>query len=128
MFENLDIFRMSSAMASHASRRHAIAAENMANSDTPGFKAMRVSAFADLVDGGTGFGMRATRAGHMHGTSAHLENAPIKLETDGPSPNGNTVSVESEMLEAVAARREHDRALTIYKSALKILHSTLARS
>ncbi len=31
------------------------------------------------------------------------------------------------MLESVSAKREHDRALAIYKSALNVLHTTLKR-
>ena len=128
MFENLDIFRMSSAMASHAARRHTVTAQNMANSDTPGYKAQRLASFGDAVEASMpGTGMRATRGGHLHGQRMDLGRATPEADARDPSPDGNTVSVEREMLEAVSAKREHDRALTIYRSAMKILHSTLSR-
>lgn len=133
MFQNLEIFQMSAAMAEHAGRRQALAAENMANVDTPGYRAQRLASFSDLVpdrgpDSGDTFFARATRAGHLHGslgTQVIAREEAVKVD---PSPDGNTVTVEREMLESVSARREHDRALAVYKSALKVLHSTLARS
>jgi flagellar basal-body rod protein FlgB len=133
MFQNLEIFRMSAAMASHAGHRQAVAAQNMANVDTPGFQARRLASFSDLtqgVGGGAsgGFAGHATRAGHLYGSGTATINASITREKNGAAPDGNTVSVDREMLESVGAKREHDRALAIYKSALKILHSTLARS
>ncbi len=133
MFQNLEIFQMSASMAEHAGRRQALAAENMANVDTPGYRAHRLSTFADLLpdqgpDAGDSFSARATRAGHLHGSLGTQVMAREEAVKSDPAPDGNTVSVEREMLESVSARREHDRALAVYKSALKILHSSLARS
>ena len=47
---------------------------------------------------------------------------------EGGTPYGFIASENHRMLESVSARREHDRALAIYKSSLKILQTTLARS
>ena len=128
MFENLDIFRMSSAMASHAGRRQALTAQNMANVDTPGYRAERLASFADLTpNAGEHPPLRATRAEHLHGVGREVAYARVAAERTDPAPDGNTVSIETELLESVSAKREHDRALAIYKSALKILHTTLAR-
>ncbi len=129
MFDNLAIFKISSAMASHASRRHAIVAENMANSDTPGFKARKIAKFSDVVDGfEIKQNMRSTRQTHMFAAPSNAPHAKIETVRGDAAPNGNTVSIEREMFEAVSAKREHDRAMTIYKSALKIIQTTLARS
>lgn len=138
MFQKLEIFRMSAAMAEHAGRRQALAAQNMANVDTPGYQARRLASFAELTQGlvrapgegvpGSGNASRAMRKGHLQGGGLATVTASIAEQKDGASPDGNTVSVDREMLESVSARREHDRALAIYKSTLKILSTTLARS
>ncbi|MEP4194561.1 MAG: FlgB family protein [Aliishimia sp.] len=133
MFQSLEIFRMSAAMAEHAGRRQSLTAQNMANVDTPGYQAKRLATFSDLTKGIGSSGTdassgRATRSGHLHGAGATTTQARIENERNGAAPDGNTVTVEREMLESVSAKREHDRALAIYKSALKILHTTLARS
>lgn len=128
MFENLGIFKMSSAMASHAGRRQALAAENMANVDTPGFRAKRLASFSELTQPAGQSALRATRAGHLWGAGAEVAQARITEHRADPSPDGNTVSAELELLESVEAKREHDRALAIYKSALTVLQTTLSRN
>ena len=126
MFENLDIFRMSSSMAAHAGKRQAVVAQNVANADTPGYKARRLPSFSEVVDTPP-VRQKATRARHLHGAGPIQANVRIATERGDPSPDGNTVSVEREMLEAVNVKREHDRALTIYRSALNILQTSLGR-
>ena len=129
MFADIDIFKMSASMASHAGRRQALTAQNMANVDTPGFRAQRIASFAELTDSAEmAPPQKATRAGHLNGSSSMTSEARIEEVRDSPALDGNTVTVEREMLESIGAKREHDRALAIYRSALNILHSTLARS
>ncbi len=118
---------MSSQMASHAGRRQALAAQNMANVDTPGYRAKHLPSFADIAEVNGPEKLRATRAKHMHGAGSNIAHATVEVVRDGPTPDGNTVTVESEMLESISAKREHDRAIAVYKSSLKILHTTLAR-
>ena len=127
MFENLEIFRMSHAMAKHAGNRRALVAQNVANSDTPGYLAQRLPSFADAIESPLAIGRRSTRASHLFGDKTVQMQAKVSAERLDPSPNGNTVSVEREMLESVNVKREHDRALTIYKSSLKILRMSLGK-
>ena len=39
MFEKLELTRMAQALAAHAGARMAVIAQNVANADTPGYKA-----------------------------------------------------------------------------------------
>ncbi|QJF52986.1 FlgB family protein [Roseobacter ponti] len=132
MFEKLDVFRMAHAMAVHAGHSQAVAAQNVANSDTPGFKARRVIPFSETyqdgpVPGGHA-GQLSTRTRHLNGAAAGSMPEPV-LDKSGPAaPNGNTVSLENEMLKSLDAKRQHDRALAIYKSSMTILRATLSRS
>ena len=43
------------------------------------------------------------------------------------SPNGNSVSIEREMMKASEVRAEHDLALTVYKSSLNLMRSVIGR-
>lgn len=129
MFADIELFRMSSAMAAHAGRRQSLTAQNMANVDTPGFRAKRLAKFTDISDQITGTAsLKATRATHMHGAAASSIQSRVEEITKNEAIDGNTVKIETEMLEAIGAKREHDRALAIYRSTLNILHSTLGRS
>lgn len=128
MFENLTLFRLSGAMARHAGMRQAVVAQNMANADTPGFRARDIPAFRDLVDsGGSGFAPRATRDAHLHGQRDMARLTPSPDENAVANPDGNTVTLEQEMLRGVEAKRQHDRALAIYKSSLTLLRASLGR-
>ncbi len=63
MFEKLELTRMAQALAAHAGTRMGVIAENVANSDTPGFKARDIGDFASIY-AAKDEGMRATRPGH----------------------------------------------------------------
>ncbi|MEX3316335.1 FlgB family protein [Sulfitobacter sp. PS-8MA] len=126
MFEKLEIFRMATAMATHAGQRQAIAAQNVANADTPGYQARDLPEFRSVFRPTEASGLpRATRAGHLHGSRSGAAIAASFATRDGAAPNGNSVSLETEMLKSVDAKRQHDRALAIYKSGLNILRSTI---
>jgi flagellar basal-body rod protein FlgB len=126
MFQSLDVFRTAMAMARHAGQQQALSAQNIANADTPGYQARRLTGFAESLRAGPA-GLRATRPGHLAGQGP----APPAREDRGAAaaldPNGNSVSVEAEMVQAVAAKRQHDRALAIYRSNLSILRTALGR-
>lgn len=126
MFQSLDVFKVSSAMAKHAGRSQALVAQNVANADTPGYVPRRLPDFHHSFAGDTHSLQKATRPTHLHGA---LSAALVRAEEvpDQPSPDGNAVSVEREILEGVNAVRQHDRALQIYKSALTVLHATLGK-
>lgn len=127
MFQNLDIFRMAQAMSQHAATRQALSARNMANADTPGYAAQGLPRFADIYRGDpAAFGLRATRDTHLN-NGAHAFQSLIGERTAERDPNGNSVSLETEMLEAVNAKRQHDRAVTIYKTSLGVLRTAIGR-
>ena len=127
MFEKLQIFRMAHAMAQHAGARQSVLARNMANADTPGYAARDVAPFADTYQGGGGFAQRTTRPGHI-GESSGGYAVELRNAADGQTdPNGNSVSLEQEMLKSVDVKRQHDRALAIYKSSLTILRAATGR-
>lgn len=126
MFENLKVFQTSFAMARHAGARQAVTAANMANADTPGYRARSIASFKDSYDSSPAADLRATRAGHMGNANAATP-AQIKFADSEPAPNGNSVSVEQEMLNSVEIQREHSRALAIYKHSLDVLRMSIGR-
>lgn len=118
MFDRLEIFALASARAQHAAARQAVVAQNIANADTPGYRAQDITDFMD--------------------TWSRLQSSPAR-DADGArplgmidagtpaAPNGNTVSLELEMLRGIDAQRAHSRALQIYGSALSILRTSIGR-
>lgn len=126
MFTNLDVFQTSYAMARHAGARQATTAANLANADTPNYRARSIAPFADSYHSGPTDAMRATRVGHLGAGSATTSLTPYFSDAEA-SPNGNSVSLEQEMVNAVEIQREHNRALAIYKHSLDVLRMTIGR-
>ncbi len=126
MFENLDIFRMSAAMARHAGKQQAVVAQNVANADTPGYGAREMPDFkASYLPADTSGAQRATRTRHLHGSTDGAGLPAVQDVREQSSPNGNQISLETEILKSVDAKRQHDRALAIYKTSIAVLRSTL---
>jgi len=127
MFEKLEIFSMAQALARHGAARQAAIARNIANADTPGYRARDLPSFADAYRTDAAGGLRATRASHhmQPGSEVQTARASEALRPDAAGPNGNNVSIEQEMFASAVAKREHDRALAIYRSALSVLRTSV---
>lgn len=125
MFEKLELTRMAQGLASHAGTRLGVVAGNIANADTPGYKARDLPVFAEVYEArGT---MRATRAGHLDAPGPGLPKAAAQVTGGLGSPDGNTVNLETEMVRAVEVRQEHEMALAIYRNTSEIIRASLGR-
>lgn len=125
MFQNLNVFQTAMALAKHSGLRQALSAQNIANADTPGYRALEIPDFEATLRG-SAHHQRATRDRHLHGARPDHLPEPT-LRRDSVDPNGNSVSIEGEMMTAVEASRGHGRALSIYRSSLNILRVSLGR-
>ncbi len=127
MFQSLSVFETAYAMAVHAGQKQAVVAQNVANADTPGYVARDLPSFKDIYAPSESSNVqRATRDGHLHGRASDVRTM-IEKDPSFASPDGNSVSIDAEMLRGTEAKRQHDRSLAIYNSALTILRSSLGR-
>lgn len=127
MYQNLELFQTSGAMARHAGSRQAVVAQNIANADTPEFRALKMPSFSEVFEKGGLGAMKATRTNHLFGTGGAMSSVRPTESMAEPAPNGNSVSIEDEMLQAVEVSREHSRALAIYRHGLTVIRTTLGR-
>lgn len=126
MFERPEILTLASSLAAHAAKRLTLVAENVANADTPGYAAQDIGDFASVYRSDSDFGMRQTRPGHI---ANDRSSDPSGASSSGAemSPNGNNVSLESEMVKSAEVQREHNLAIAIYGKSLDILRASLGR-
>ena len=132
MFDNLAIFRMAHGLARHSAARQEAVAQNVANVNTPGYKQVAIPDFASLhgagaTSAGGGPALRATRAAHFGGGSGYAAPTPRVVADTREAPNGNSVSLETEIMKAAELRRDHDMALAIYRSAMTVLRTGIGR-
>jgi flagellar basal-body rod protein FlgB len=125
---NLDILSLASALAAHASRRQELVSENVAHADTPGYRARDIADFATVLDGGPAFAARTTRPGHLaFGADPNGFEPRPQTAFGAETPNGNTVSLEDQMVRAADIRQEHDLAVGVYAKSLAILRSAVSK-
>ena len=125
MFEKLEITRMAQALAAHAGTRMGVITQNVAHADSPGYKAQDLPDFAKTYADQYGDGLRKTRPNHF-GAGGEAALQPVIMR-GGDAPNGNSVSLEVEMVKAAEIRQQHDMALSIYRSTSDILKLALGR-
>jgi len=128
MYNSLDLFQTAGAMARNAGARQAVVARNIANADTPGYQAQAIAPFKEIYASGVSSAMRITRPGHIGGGGNQPDIDMRQTPVGEPSPNGNTVSIDAEMLNSVEITREHEQALAIYRHAMTVLRTSLGRS
>lgn len=129
MFAKLELTRMAQSLAAHAGARMGVVAQNIAHADTPGYRARDVASFADSYGQSQGeMALRQTRTGHLGaGGDANAPTQELRIKSLAGAPNGNSVSIEQEMVKAAQARQDHDMALTIYRNTSAILRASLGR-
>jgi len=127
---DVGILQMAQDLAAHTSSRQSVIAQNIANADTPGYKARDMSTFADSVRETAH--MRASgspvRAGHIALDAGRATGDIFESTTFGAeSPNGNTVSLEDQLVRAADVKYQHDLALGIYAKSINILRAGMGR-
>jgi len=110
---SIGLLQMAGRLADHAAARQNIIAQNIANADTPGYKARDIASFAESYAAGE-------RLGAPFRT---FQSSAFGAE----DPNGNTVSLEDQMVRSADVRMEHDLALGIYTKSLDILRAGMGR-
>lgn len=126
MFQNLEMFKTAMSMAQHAGVKQAVTSRNIANADTPAYRAHSVKDFAEFVPArSSGFAMKTTHP--RHDMQSHMPVRVVQASQASHEPNGNGVVLESEILNSVDAKRQHDRAIAIYRASLGMLRSALSK-
>ena len=127
MLETPYVMKLAQDLARHSGARQAQIAKNIANADTPGYRARDLSDFSESYrKNETSTAMRVSRTGHM--ARSDLAGNIRTLDLGGEAaPNGNNVSLEEQMSLSTDARSKHELALTVYRSSLDILRTSMGR-
>ena len=109
------------ALKLHAKRGETIAS-NLANADTPGYKARDIDFQAALqnAQAGSASGMKATQAGHIQGNTP--DNPDLQYRTAvQPSVDGNTVDGQVEKQKYMESAMRYEASLSFIDGQLKQL-------
>tara|TARA_R110002096_G_scaffold395444_3_gene590929 strand:+ start:1317 stop:1724 length:408 start_codon:yes stop_codon:yes gene_type:complete len=131
VLNDVNIFQLASNRLSYETAGLRVVANNIANADTPGFRGDAVVPFEDTVRdlqlGGDRFAVRATRPGHSpaQGQSASGALQVVQAEVMEEAPNGNTVTLEEEMMQAARLRGGHALAAAVFEKNLELMRTAL---
>ena len=112
----VNLFKFASLQAEWLSVRQATVAGNIANADTPGYRALDVEPFEKVLDRSS-VALGATQPGHF---GARPTEASFKTREDDRTtavmPSNNTVVLENELLRAGEVHRAFELNTAIVKA------------
>ena len=110
------LYKLASQRIGYLSMRQSLIAGNVANANTPSFRAQDVKPFAATLQE-TALTMSATNPAHLT-TSAQETNAPRASEGDAANAtvSGNSVDIEAEMVKLGETSRDYTEATGIQKA------------
>jgi flagellar basal-body rod protein FlgB len=118
-------------MGWHQTRQN-ILAENVANADTPGYRAreLRPPDFTEMLNGRPSGGPSMTRTNTMHIGVGASGLSSFRLDEAGDyevSPSGNAVSLEDQMMNVAENQMDYQLATTLYSRSLGLLRTAISR-
>ncbi|MGH6761690.1 MAG: flagellar basal body rod protein FlgB [Phyllobacterium sp.] len=121
----IHLFEVANRQAEWLSARQATIAGNIANVNTPGYKARDVEAFSQVLEQ-THLTMAATTPGHLEIDASGI-SATVIREGDVTDKNhsGNTVNLEQEMVNSGEVNREFSLNTSIVKAFHRMLLSSV---
>ncbi|WP_201859690.1 flagellar basal body rod protein FlgB [Microvirga soli] len=122
------LFDLASRQAQWLATRQTTISGNVANANTPGYRARDVEPFADVLDK-TKLVMAATNNGHIGMSPSHAEATKVKKSESWDTVySKNSVSLEQELIKAGEVNRQHTLNTTIVKSFHRMLLTSVRSS
>ena len=131
MIDSLDkLFQFHQNALNLRAFRQQLLASNIANADTPGYKARDIDFAAALRDATTGqtasaAALRASDARHLPGAAQDDPAAVLYRSVQQPSIDGNTVDMDVERNRFAENAVHYDANLTFLNSQIKLMLAAL---
>jgi flagellar basal-body rod protein FlgB len=125
--ESIQLFALASRQAEWLSTRQTLVSGNIANANTPGFRAKDVAAF-DAVLQNSQMPMKATNP--LHFTESPTSSYVVEPEVDEGSAaqlSGNSVDLSEELMKQGSIKRDYDLNAAIVKSFNKMMLMTVRK-
>jgi flagellar basal-body rod protein FlgB len=107
--------------------RQGVLAENVANAETPGYRARDLERFSLEGTSGSTLRLAGTAPGHLAGgggAGAWRETRDAGFEI---SPDGNSVTLEDEMMKVTANQMDYQTMTTLYSRSMRLIRTALGR-
>lgn len=135
---DIDIFKTLKARMQYHTARQKVLAENVANSDVPGFKARDLKKFESYL--GTNAGESHLKMASSGGSSLMVTNTKhiasshtvSGFEAKGMdgyevTPSNNNSTLEEQMMLLAENQMDHKAAITLYEKSMSLLKTAIRR-
>ena len=117
----VNLFDLATQQAKWLAVRQSAVSSNIANVNTPGFRAMDVAPFESLLSGSR-VTMAATHSGHLGANATEASFAMKEIESETPVlPSENSVELEKELIKAGEVRRNFELNTGVVKAFHRML-------
>lgn len=131
--DDVPLFSMLKGRLNYLNQREQLIAQNVANSDTPGFTPHDLKPFTIATNSGPTPPMALapvqTNAMHLEGTAPTQTTDSTFQPKEAPDSetnlNGNKVVLEEEMMKMSEARGDYNTALALYQKSLSMIQLAL---
>ncbi|MEM1064971.1 MAG: flagellar basal body protein [Pseudomonadota bacterium] len=119
--DGLSFFNLASKRMSWLANTQRVVAENVANADTPGFKARTTEEFDKMLADGVQAPLKVSHPGHIRGAEASSVGVEEDPDAWSSSPNGNTVSLEQQSIKANEINENYQLAASLYRKGHELV-------
>lgn len=120
--DSISFFKNASQRLQWLGNRQKVISENVANSDTPGFKAKDVTSFAKMIEGTQKTGILTTNTGHISNTTeVPGVQSVVDKEAWSETITGNTVVLEQQTIKANEVGENYQLAVQLYRKGHDLL-------
>jgi len=134
--DDIPVFATLKSRMNYLADRQQVIAQNVANSDTPGFTPMDLKPFTVPSGGGASAlalaPVAVTLTSTMHiatptSAGANAADKPVDSPDSETTLNGNSVVLEDEMMKMSQARMDYDTAIGLYQQSLSLIQTAIQR-
>jgi flagellar basal-body rod protein FlgB len=135
MLSGIDLFQVAGDRMRYLTERQTLIARNIANADTPGYKAQDLTPFVPAsgrsgtaTPGVSPVALVQTNPVHLQlDPDAVASQQPVATQADygGEKPSGNTVSVEEQMIKSADVSNAFAMATAVYTKSISIMKTAL---
>jgi flagellar basal-body rod protein FlgB len=122
----IGLFDLAERRLAWTDRRQAVLAQNIANTNTPGYKPHDLRPFAAALGLASGIEPVRTRLNHLRGSAAVSQDEVVERPSTR-APDGNAVALDEQLVQVADTETTHSMVTTIYKKYLGMFAMALGR-
>lgn len=127
----IGLFRIAEKRLAWADQRQRLLARNVANADTPGYRAQDLQPFArTLAEAATGDGASPVQTNPMHlaGTLPSAASGTDRMaKPDAKAPDGNAVSLQDELAKVAETDHMQEFVLNLYHTYMGMFGTAIGK-